>query len=160
MTKKADLQERLEAVINEQETIYNRAAELENGQERGWTSDDEAKYGDLTKERAALLKKIAIENDKEEREALKTLNANRGQAPAVHTAVRTFSLERAFAAATTGDWDKNAGLEREVMQENARSGASGWDKHRMIVSPEMVMGTRPTLSQHWYCRRRWKPCWY
>jgi hypothetical protein len=58
MSKKAELQERLEAVINDQEAIYNKATEVVDGKERGWSNDDETKYNDLTKTRSALLKQI------------------------------------------------------------------------------------------------------
>lgn len=141
MSKKAELQERLEAVINDQEAIYNKATEVVDGKERGWTNDDETKYNDLTKTRSALLKQIEIEADKEQRDALKALNQRKPEAPAIHSkdAPKTFSIERATRAAITGDWDKEAGFERESMQEVAKG---SWDRHKMILSPDMPMTDR------------------
>ena len=79
MSKLAELQERYDDLVRQQDEIYNRAMELVDGKERGFQNDDEARFDDLTKQRKALEKDMAAARKLEEFESAKILSKRAAQ---------------------------------------------------------------------------------
>jgi len=150
--KLEQLQEKYEALLNSQ---VQRKEEADAIIKKDAPTDDEQKrfdsIVDQIKKDEKELKRLSdqIDNLKELELVEIRAKAARAKEPKKteeQKVKENFSFERAFAAAVTGRWD-NAGLEREQMQENARSGNFGWDQHKLILSPEQradaysVLGT-------------------
>ena len=148
MDKLLKLQERYEELQSKQ--VQRKAdADIILGKDAP-TADEQTRFDSIVaeirtdeKEIDKLLKQIEQLRSLEEIETReKVATAKQTRKPEEQKIKEDFKLERAFAAAVSGRWD-NAGLEREVMQENARGSNGGWDVHKLIISPDMAMaGTR------------------
>lgn len=136
----AELQERYETLVNEQEGILNRSESMEGDQKRGFKDGEEARFDAITTELKTIKKDIERQRQVEQAR----MEAGRFEAPAVHTNPdnkREASYERAFAAAATGDWSK-AGPEKELMQENARFSPHQGDNNRTLyINPYDMVRT-------------------
>ncbi len=140
--KLEQLQERYEALLNSQvqrkeeaDAIIKKEAPSEDEQKRFDSIVDQIKADEKE------LKRLSDQIDKLRELELVEIRAKAARAKEPkktpeEKANEKFSFERAFIAAKDGKWDR-AGLEREVMQERARTGALGWNENRLLIDPNV-----------------------
>lgn len=134
LTKLEQYRSDYEDLCTRQKGLYDTAASVVEGKERGWKDDEETRFDQITKDKKALLRKIEIEEEMERNHAETILNSRAPQAPAIHTEKRVFDISKAIRAAVSQKWD-NAGLERENMQEKARQSGTTFAENRIIIDP-------------------------
>lgn len=135
-----ELQQEHEKMIDAQNALIVLAETKDaNGKERGFLNDEEKQFDTLTEQRKAIVKKIEQKQRFEAVKSEKILSESRKiGAPAIGKPEQEYSLERAFQAAATGNWD-NAGKEKEVQQDLARGNQKGYAENRLFIDPNMMI---------------------